>query len=109
MGLRAELIRRVLKEIPEADVLALLPETAESLKDLETLGLADLTEHLRAWELAQTAKLRYFTAQLTGDQLQTVEQALDMAGEGQASDGGNPNRRGNALYQLCKQYLEYES
>ena len=109
LGLRAGLIRQVLKEVPEADVLALLPETAESLKGLETLGLADLTEHLRAWELAQAAKLKCFTAQLTGDQLQTVEHALDRAGEGRASDGVNPNRRGNALYLLCKEYLEVNS
>ena len=109
LGLRAELIRQVLKEVLEADVLALLPETAESLRGLETLGLTDLTEHLRVWELAQAAKLRYFTAQLTGEQMQTVEEAFEKVEEGRASVGINPNRRGNALYALCKQYLEEAS
>ena len=109
LGLRAELIRQVLKEVPKAEVLALLPETAESLKGLETLGLADLTEHLQAWEYAQATRLRHLTVQLTGEQLHTVEEAFERVGEGDTSNDGNPNTKGNALYRLSKHFLETAS
>ena len=105
-GLRAELIRQVLKEVPEAQVLALLPETADSLKGLESLGIADLSEHLKAWELEQPSRLRHLTVQLTNEQLRTVEEALERVGEDRTASDGNPNKRGVALYLLCKHYLE---
>ena len=109
IGLRAETLRTVLESVPQTEILALLPETAESLEQLVTIGEEDLSEHLRAWNRAQSARLRHLTFQLTADQLATVNRALEraMADALAAGDGvHNPNQRGNALYHLCLAYLE---
>lgn len=106
LGLKAELVRDVLREVPQADVLALLPDSAESLKALASLGGADLAEHLRAWQQAQAARLRHLTFQLAKSQLEVVEEAMERVMGVVTHDGSNPNRRGNALYILCKTYLE---
>lgn len=106
LGLRAELLREVLAALPQEEVLCLLPETAQSLQALASLGQADLAQHLQAWQQAQGARLRHFQAQLTPAQLEVVEQALApfLAGVS-GGEGGNPNRRGVALYMLCLAYL----
>ncbi len=44
LGLKAEAVRDILKSIPESEVLAVLPETAGSLRALASLGEADLAE-----------------------------------------------------------------
>jgi len=109
LGLRAEVLRSILESVPQGEILALLPETAESLEQLVSVGEEDLSEHLRAWNRAQSARLRHLTFQLTADQLATVNRALDhsMADAPAAGDGvHNPNQRGNALYHLCLAYLE---
>lgn len=105
LGLRAELIREVLESVPEAEVLALLPETAESLRALVTLGQQDIAAHLAAWQKAQEARLRHIQFQLSVQQLETVEEALECVMRGVTKSGDNPNRRGQALYQLCLDYL----
>ena len=109
LGLRAELVRKVMEDIPEAQVLSLLPETAESLKSLAVLDQQDMEEYLNAWQKAQAAKLRHLTFQLVDDQLHTVVEALERVGEVNAGEESNPSRRGNALYALCRQYLEVAS
>ena len=38
LGLRADLMRKVIATIPEEDILAILPETADSLRQLASLG-----------------------------------------------------------------------
>ena len=105
-GLKAELVKEVLKSIPRSEVLAVLPETEDGLSVLESLGEADLAEHLRAWEQAQAARLRHFTAQLSASQLEVVEEAMERAASGTGADPSNPNQGGNALYHLCQEYLE---
>lgn len=104
-GLRAKLMREVLEEIDETEVMAVLPETAASLADLTALGLQDMAEHLAFWNEAQKAKLNHLTFQLTEQQIATVEDALVLIGETAPSSHGNPNQRGNALYQLARTYL----
>jgi len=108
LGLRAELLREVMAKLPEADVLAILPETARSLQALTSMGQEDMAAHLQAWQKAQGARLKHFQAQLTQPQLDVVEQALSLAlSQSQVEhDEGNPNQRGMALYLLCKSYLE---
>ncbi len=106
LGLKADAVRDILKSIPESEVLAVLPETAGSLRALASLGEADLAEHLLAWERAQAARLRHMIFQLSDDQVGVIEEALSLVGEGVDSDGRNPNRRGVALYSLCLDYLE---
>ena len=105
LGLRAEEVRAILKIIPQADVLALLPETAESLKSLVSLGTADMSAHLAAWQLAQSARLKHLTVQLSDAQLTVVEDAIADALTDADDDPSNPNRRGNALYLICQRYL----
>lgn len=108
VGLRAEVVRDILDSMPQAEVLSLLPETAESLTALAGLGQESLAEHLQAWQRAQAARLRHLTFQLTGDQVDVINEALESAVVGVTKHDGNPNRRGNALYAICREYLEGE-
>jgi len=105
-GVKAELVRRMLDEIPEGNVLSLLPETEDSLRALSSLGQEDLAEHLEAWERAQEARLRHLTFQLSDSQKEVVEEALERVVAGVTKAEENPNKRGNALYLLCRTYLE---
>ena len=106
LGLRAELVRSTLESIPRSEVLAILPETAESLDALTSLDEADLATSLRSWEMARKARLHHFTAQISKEQLSVVEQAMARVVADVGADGSNPTRRGNALYALCRFYLE---
>ena len=105
LGLKAELVREILETVPESEVLAILPETAGSLRALASLGKADLADHLRVWEQAQAAKLKHMVFQLAADQLEVVEEAMKRALADGASDESNPNKRGNALVAVCRTYL----
>ena len=55
LGMKAVLVRHVLESLPQNEVLALLPETAESLQALSGLGQTDMAEQLQAWQKAQSA------------------------------------------------------
>ena len=107
LGLRAELLREVLKDLPEEDVLSLLPETSESLQALSSLGLEEMAEYLDNWQRAQAARLKHMQFQLTPAQLPVVEEALErISPMARQSQDGNPNLRGTALFILCKAFLE---
>jgi ParB family chromosome partitioning protein len=107
LGLRAELIKEVLDQIPQAEVVKLLPETVESLNAFASLGQQDLAGYLQNYQQAQVARLKHLTFQSTPAQLEVIEEALarvmPQAGK---TPGDNPNPRGNALYLLCRSYLE---
>lgn len=109
LGMKADLVRRVLEEIPSEEVVAILPETVESLKALSSLGQQTIADYLKNWEQAQAARLKHLQFQLTVAQLEIVEQALakllPQAGRGLQD---NPNTRGKALYLLCQNYLDKE-
>ena len=106
LGLKAELVRNVLKAIPQTDLLSLLPETKESLEALVSLGEADLTEHLRNWERARGARLHTLQLRLTDTQLRIVEQALQTAvGSRTERDADGHNRRSKAITDICRTYL----
>ena len=109
IGLRAETLRSILESVPQAEILSLLPETAESLEQLVSIGEEDLSEHLRAWNQAQSARLKHMTFQLTAEQLAVVTRALDHSmvhATAAMEEVSNPNQRGNALYHLSSAYLE---
>jgi ParB family chromosome partitioning protein len=107
LGLRAELLKDVLRSIAEDEVLDILPETQESLQALATLGQEDLAEHLAAWQAAQSARLKHLQVQLTASQLEVVEEALrHFKPAAREQRQGNPNTRGTALYLLCQTYLK---
>lgn len=107
LGRRAELIRDLRLTVPDSELLALLPETKESLESLASLGVADMAAHLQAWQRVRSARLRHFSAQLTSEQLGLVESVLgQFRRESSSGDEDNPNRRGVALYLLCQAYAE---
>ena len=107
LGLKAELLQEVLETISEPEVLAVLPETVESLKALSSMGKETIAEHLKAWQQAQAARLKHFIVQLTPSQKNVVEEALSsFLPNVRPGDEGNPNVRGLALYHLCRAYLK---
>ncbi len=107
LALKGALLKDILSRVSEDEVLSLLPETTESLKSLSLINEMDLAEHLKVWEEAQVARLRHMQLQFTDKQLETVEEAVSLVIH-QAKDNGfdNPNTRGNAVFLLCKFYLE---
>ncbi len=107
MALKGALLKEILSSVSEDEVLSLLPETTESLKSLSLINEMDLAEHLKAWEEAQAARLRHMQLQFTDKQLETVEEAVSLMITKAKTDGfDNPNTRGNAVFLLCKFYLE---
>jgi len=108
-GLKAELVRQVMEDIPQSELVALLPETVESLNALAALGQETMAEHLDAWERARGAKLHTLQLRLTQDQLNVVHQALSKAlPKAKERPNHNPNARGNALFIICSSFLEHE-
>ena len=109
LGLRAELVRRLLAELSREEVLSILPETSESLQALSSLGQEGMARYLENWQRAQAARLRHLQFQLTPPQVEVIEEALHrmipMTREAMAD---SPNVRGTALYLLCKAFLERE-
>ena len=107
LGMRAEVLRTVLEHIPEGDVLAVLPESAESLRQLASVGQQDMADYLRASEQVRAARLHHFSAQLTSEQSAFVDSVLHTFREQvRAGDDGNPNVSGLALYRLCQAYID---
>ena len=107
LGLRAELLREVFEKLPQEGVLTLLPETAQSLQALASLGQEDVAGYLRSYQQAQGARLRHMTFQFTSKQLAMVEAALAQAlAQVKEKDAANPNVRGNALVLICESYME---
>ena len=109
LGLRAQLMREVLETRSQEEVISLLPETAESLIALASLGQEEMASHLLAWQEAQNARLKHLQFQLTPVQLEVVEEALArLIPEAKVARGDSPNTRGTALYLLCKKFLDLE-
>jgi ParB family transcriptional regulator, chromosome partitioning protein len=107
LALKGTMLKQILVSIPRKKVLSLLPETAESLTALSSIGQSDLAEHLQAWQQAQSARLKHMQLQFSNEQLETVEQALGMViAKAKNTSGNNPNIRGTAMYLLAKYYLE---
>ena len=106
LGLKAEAVREILKSVPASEVMRLLPESAEGLDALGSLGEGDIASHLQAWELSRKARLKHMIFQLSGEQVDVVETAMRRAMNELSGEESNPNRRGNALYRLCRSYLD---
>lgn len=106
LGLRAALIRDVLKTLTEDQVLSILPEGANGLSTLASLGQETIAEHLDRWEQARPARLKHLLFQLTPAQLGIVQAALKKAEPlARRVQGDSPNARGTALYLVCQAYL----
>lgn len=109
LGLKAELVREIIDELPQEEVLSLLPETVDSLQSLCSLGQETMATYLQNWQQAQAARLKHLQFQLTPDQLEMVVDVLDrLMPLARESQGDSPNARGTALYLLCLGYLERE-
>ena len=107
LGLKAELLRRVMEVVPQAEILALLPETTESLEALASLGKQDLAEYLGEWERARAVRLHTLQVRLTQAQMEVVEEVLErFRPRTREKIGPSPNLRGTALYLLCQAFLE---
>ncbi|MFC2072026.1 ParB/RepB/Spo0J family partition protein [Chloroflexota bacterium] len=106
-ALKSNLLKEILSTIPEDKVLSFLPETTESLRPLTSLDQTDLARHLQAWEQAQAAKLKHMVLQLTKEQLEVIQKAISRIMPNVKEDNsGSPNKRGTAIFLLCKFYLE---
>ena len=106
LGLRAVLLRTVLEQVPERDVLAVLPESSVSLQQLASLGQQGMADYLRSSERARAARLTHFSAQLTAEQSELVQNVIGLfLPEVSPGEEGNPNRTGLALVHLCRDYL----
>jgi ParB family transcriptional regulator, chromosome partitioning protein len=109
LGLRAELIKEVLITLPQEEVLQLLPETAQSLQVMASLGQETMADYLKNWQNAQGARLKHLQFQLTPAQLEIVEEALtQLLPRAKEKPEDSPNARGTALFLLCQTYLEYK-
>ncbi len=108
LGLRAEVMREILKEKSPEEVLALLPETAASLEALTAIGEQSIAQALKQWEQTQKARLRHLAFQLTDAQLEVVEEVLRRLRPLVAVNEQSPNRRGAALHHLCLRFLDQE-
>ena len=107
LALKGALLKEILSSVSEDEILSLLPETTKSLKSLSLINEMDLAEHLIVWEKGQAARLRHMQLQFTDKQLETVEEAISMViHEAKENGFDNPNIRGNAVFLLCKFYLE---
>ncbi len=107
LALKGALLKEILSSVPENEILSLLPETTGSLRSLSLINEMDLAEHLKAWEDAQAARLRHMQLQFTDKQLETVDEALRrILPKAKNASFENPNNRGNAVFLLCKYYLE---
>ena len=107
LGLRAELVREVLEAMPEEEVLGLLPDTRLGLDGLTNLGRDSMDDYLKNWQAAQAVRLKHLQFQLTGQQLESVEEALArLMPEAGNGHGSSPNARGTALYLMCRKYME---
>ena len=89
-------------------MLELLPETSASLSELTNLGEQLIAQALQQWEQIQKARLRHLAFQLTDAPLSVVEMALELLVPVAEVQPGNPNRRGNALFLLCREYMARE-
>ena len=109
LGLRAALIRHVLTEILEQDILSILPDSSYTLQAFSAMGTETIVEYLQRKQLSQSAHLKHMQFQLTPDQSPVVEEAINkILSQFHPSKEDNPNMRGNALYILCQAYLEKE-
>jgi ParB family transcriptional regulator, chromosome partitioning protein len=104
---KSKVLQVILASIPADKVVSLLPESMESLQALSSLGQEDLAQHLQAWQRAQAVKLKHMILQFSGQHLAVVEEAIrQVITQVDNKDSNNPNVRSNAIYLLCKEYLD---
>jgi ParB family transcriptional regulator, chromosome partitioning protein len=107
LSLKGSLLEKILADIPQDKVLSILPETANSLQALSSLGQSDLAQHLKAWEESRSARLKHLQLQLTIPQLEVIEEAIKIAMPEVKKLGLKSfNQRSTAVFLICKSYIE---
>ena len=102
---RAELIQELNDLIPEADLAGLLPESAELIE--EALSLIDIDEEQIFAELERAAaSVSPGPAHISFAVLREDEPEIERAVTAVADGLSGLNRRGRALAQICRQFLE---
>ncbi|MBN4064107.1 ParB N-terminal domain-containing protein [Dehalococcoides mccartyi] len=95
----------IFENIPQGEVLELLPDAANSIGKALAFDVPSLLDHLKNFEDSRKARLSHFSAQFTNDQQPIIDQAISHARKNGAFDETNPNKRGNALFHICQTYL----
>ncbi len=109
LGLRAQLLREVLSQIKQEEVLLILPETSGNLTSLASIGQEDISRQLQNWQQSRLTKLSHLKFQLTDNQKIVVEKAITcFLPSARENKSDNPTLRGQALYLLCQSYLRKE-
>ncbi len=108
---KAALVKAILAAMPAEEVSAILPETADALRGLASIGQASaesLGEQLAAWSEAQQAraavKLHVTSFPFSEQQREVVEEAVARALP-RVTGMEAPNRRALALVAVCTDWL----
>lgn len=102
------LVRDLLAAMNVEEVAAILPDTADTLRGLASLGqqqqdAGTLADALTAWEKAKVVRLERISFPFTPAQKEVVEEAVARALP--RVTGEEPNRRGLALVEVCTDWL----
>ena len=103
---KAALVGTLLQAMPESELLAILPDSADGLRGLATLGSLDadsMASALSIWDQARTVRLERISFAFSPAQRQVVEEAIARALPD--SDGNDPNLRGQALSSICRDWI----
>ena len=108
---KAAVVKEILAAMPAEEVAGILPETADALRGLASIGQTSpesLGDQLAAWSQAQQAraavKLSVTSFPFSDQQKEIVEEAVARAlPRVTASDA--PNRRALALVEVCRDWL----
>jgi len=107
LGLRSELLRKVMETVTEKEIAAILPDTADSLRAIASMGQETIADYLQNWQQACAARLRHLQFQLTPAQLELVEEAIArVLPQASQTQRDSPNMKGTALYLLCKKFID---
>jgi ParB family transcriptional regulator, chromosome partitioning protein len=110
LKLKSELVKNILKTLPEEDVLAILLDTKFDLAALSSMGQENLATYLQNWDRARSKRLRNLQFRLTEEQLELVQKVLNkFINSANRLQSNNPNLRGKALYLLCQLFLKEHS
>ena len=107
-GLKSRVVREILDSMDAEEALSILPESADSLKELGNLGQEDIAEHLRQWDLMRKVKLTNMILAFSENQMEVVEEAIERARPLARQAGGEGSIRSRSIYQICRRYIEEE-
>ena len=108
-GLQSESFKKILESYRESDLLTLLPETPEGLRELRNLGSLSPDEYSSAWQRKKRDRLRHFRFRVSKEQLPIIERAISLVAPESLDDPTNPNRRDNALVRICQAFIERQN